>query len=94
MADSKPPAPRGRDDRPRDDEAEQRRLTSAALGSGLQFVVSILVFLYAGQWLDRRFGTGSLFTLLGVLLGAGGAFYSLYRRLMAAQRPPDDRSVR
>ena len=55
-------------------------------GLGLQLLASILIFLYAGQWLDRRFGTKGIITVVSVLLGAGMAFYSLYRRLMADQR--------
>jgi ATP synthase protein I len=56
------------------------------VGLGIQFALSILLFLYLGQWLDRRVGTNGLFTLLGVFLGAGAAFYSMYRKLMADQR--------
>jgi len=54
-------------------------------GVGLQFAVSIIVFLYLGQWLDRRLGTAPWFLLVGVFLGAGASFYSMYRKLMAAQ---------
>lgn len=55
-------------------------------GIGLQFALSILVFLYLGQWVDRKLGTKSIFMLLGVLVGFGAAFYSIYRSLMADQR--------
>ncbi len=55
-------------------------------GLGLQFALSILLFLYAGQWLDRRAGTRGLFAVLGAFLGFGAAFYSIYRSLMADQR--------
>jgi len=54
-------------------------------GVGLQFAVSILVFLYAGQWLDRKLGTAPWLLMGGVFLGAGASFYSMYRKLMAAQ---------
>jgi ATP synthase protein I len=54
-------------------------------GVGLQFAVSIIVFLYLGQWLDRKLGTAPWFLLVGVFLGAGASFYSMYRKLMAAQ---------
>lgn len=54
-------------------------------GLGLQFAVSILVFLYAGQWLDRRLGTEPWFMIAGVFTGAGASFYSMYRKLMAIQ---------
>ena len=57
----------------------------AYAGFGLQFVIALLVFVYLGQWLDRKLGTEPLFLLLGVFVGAGGAFYSMYRKLMAAQ---------
>jgi F0F1-type ATP synthase assembly protein I len=53
-------------------------------GVGLQFAVSILVFLYLGQWLDRKLGTAPWLLIIGVFLGAGASFYSMYRKLMAA----------
>ena len=54
-------------------------------GLGLQFALSIIVFLYAGQWLDRKLGTAPWLLIIGVFTGAGAAFYSMYRKLMAAQ---------
>ena len=56
---------------------------------GLQFVVALLVFLYIGQWVDRKLGTAPWFLIIGVFIGAGGAFYSMYRSLMAAQKRED-----
>ena len=58
-------------------------------GAGLQFAVSILVFVFVGQWLDRRLGTTPWCLMGGVFLGAGGGFYSMYRKLMAAQDRED-----
>lgn len=55
-------------------------------GIGLQFALSIVLFLYLGQWVDRQLGTKSIFMLLGVMVGFGAAFYSIYRSLMADQR--------
>ena len=54
----------------------------AYMGLGLQFAISILVFAFLGQWADRRFGTDPWLLLIGVFLGGGGSFYSIYRRLM------------
>ena len=54
-------------------------------GLGLQFAISILVFLWLGQWLDRKLGTGPILLIVCVFLGAGAAFYSIYRKLMAIQ---------
>ena len=84
-----------RPDEPRPDpvarlrsEGQGRSLGAAGRysGLGLQFAGSILLFLYAGQWLDRRLGTEPLFLYVGVFAGAGGAFYSMYRSLMADQQ--------
>jgi F0F1-type ATP synthase assembly protein I len=58
-------------------------------GLGLQFAASILVFLYAGQWLDTRLGTAPWLMILGVFTGAGASFYSMYRKLMAIQERED-----
>ena len=63
-------------------------------GLGLQFALSILLFLYLGQWLDRRIGTNGVFALLGAFLGFGAAFYSIYRSLMADQRREEEAEAR
>jgi ATP synthase protein I len=55
-------------------------------GLGMQFAAAIIVFLLLGQWADRRLGTDPLFLYVGVFTGAGAAFYSMYRGLMADQR--------
>ncbi len=61
------------------------------LGVGLQFALSIVFFVYLGQWLDRRLGTEPWMLLLGLLLGAGGSFYGIYRKLMADLRREEER---
>ena len=38
--------------------------------------------LYAGNWVDQKLGTSPLFLILGVFVGAGASFYSMYQRLM------------
>ncbi len=63
-------------------------------GIGIQFAVAVVVFLFAGQWLDRRLGTSPIFLMLGVFVGAGAAFYSMYRKLMADQMAEEARKKR
>jgi ATP synthase protein I len=58
-------------------------------GLGLQFAASILGGLYAGQWLDKKLGSAPWLLIMGVFLGAGLSFYSMYRKLMAAQARED-----
>ncbi len=50
-------------------------------GLGVQLAASILVFVFLGQWLDRKAGTSGLFTILGAFLGFGGTMYALIRSL-------------
>jgi F0F1-type ATP synthase assembly protein I len=59
-------------------------------GVGLQFAFTIIVFLFAGQWVDNRVGTNGLFTIVGVFVGAVAAFYSMYRKISAAQKQDDE----
>jgi F0F1-type ATP synthase assembly protein I len=59
-------------------------------GVGIQFAFAIIVFLYAGQWVDDRLGTNGLFTIAGVFIGAGAAFYNMYRKISAAQKQDDE----
>jgi F0F1-type ATP synthase assembly protein I len=64
----------------------------ALAGLGMQFFVSIMLFVYAGTWLDRRLDTSPLFVLGGLFVGGGGTFYASYRRLMkpTSSRVTDD----
>jgi ATP synthase protein I len=52
------------------------------MGVGLQFAASIIVFLFAGRWLDSRLGTEPWLLILGVMVGASAGFYAMYRRLV------------
>jgi F0F1-type ATP synthase assembly protein I len=55
-------------------------------GLGVQLAASILIFVFLGQWLDRKAGTGGLFTILGAFLGFGGTMYGLIRSLNRGDR--------
>jgi ATP synthase protein I len=50
-------------------------------GLGLQLAVSLLVFVWIGQWADRKLGTGGLLTILSALVGFGGTMFSVIRSL-------------
>ena len=61
-------------------------------GLGWYVVVCILVGVLGGLWLDRRLGILPLFTLLGVLVGSGVAFWGIYRMVMPLMREKRDDS--
>ncbi len=47
-------------------------------GIGIELVVIILVFLFLGLWLDDKFNTKFIFTLILTILGFVGGFYNFY----------------
>lgn len=49
--------------------------------AGLQFGLTILVFVGAGWWLDRKLGTSPWLLLALTMVGFFGALYSLVRRM-------------
>ena len=83
------------DDEKRSQPSPNKGLSGADFaGLGMQFAVAIIVFLFAGQWLDNRLGINGLFTIIGVFLGAAAAFYNMYRKVTAAQKMDDEERIR
>ena len=79
------------EDEKRPEPSSKKSLSGADFaGVGVQFAVAIVAFLFVGQWLDKRVGTNGLFTLAGVFVGGGAAFYNMYRKISAAQRQDDE----
>ncbi len=52
---------------------------------GLTYGAAVALYALGGWWLDRRLGTLPWFTLLGVILGAGGGFLWVYREVARAE---------
>jgi len=53
---------------------------------GLRFAGGIVVFMFAGLFLDRKLGTIPLFLLIGTIGGAVLGFLSIYRELTAEEK--------
>ena len=68
-----------------DVESDMKHLSGVAF----QFALSLLAFGFIGQWLDKRLGTAPWLLIIGVFVGGGLSFYSMYRKLMAAQARDD-----
>lgn len=78
------------EDGKRSQQSQNKGLSGADFaGVGMQFALAIIIFLFAGQWLDKRLGTNGLFTIAGVFVGATAAFYNMYRKISAAQKEDD-----
>lgn len=53
-------------------------------GHGLTIALSTALFAWAGVWVDERLHTAPLFVTVGVFVGFGAAFYSMYRDVVQA----------
>jgi F0F1-type ATP synthase assembly protein I len=62
---------------------------------GIQFVLSIAVGAWGGNWLDEQFDTTPLLLIVGVLLGATAAYRDLAKlaRDHDALESNDDESI-
>ena len=79
------------DDEKRPQQSSRKGLSGADFaGLGVQFALAIVVFLFIGQWIDKRAGTNGLFAIIGMFFGAGGSFYLMYRKISAAQKLDDE----
>ena len=59
---------------------------SAYAGAGFQFAFALLLFFFIGRWADGRLGTAPWLMIVGMIVGGSAGFYSMYTKLMAAQR--------
>ena len=75
--------------RPDDGDGDQRKPLSSGsefAGLGLQMGAVLIAGAWLGYWLDSKLGTDPWLTILFVFLGAGAAFYSLYRKVIGGGR--------
>jgi len=65
------------------DPSPRKPLSSGAefAGVGLQLGATIALSAWLGYWLDQKLGTLPWLTILMVFVGAGAAFYHVYRRV-------------
>jgi len=59
---------------------------TAAINLATSVGAVIGIGLFGGKWLDARFDTGNLYTILGFMLGAASAMKMLWDNLMKDSR--------
>ena len=62
------------------------RQVGSYLGIGIEFVVAILLCLFAGRWLDGKLGTEPILMLVGAFAGMAIGFYSFVRTVLRLQK--------
>ena len=65
-----------------EDDAKRAQSPLALAGLGVQFAVVLLVFVYAGNWVDRRLSSSPVALLVFLFVGGGGTFFLKVRQLM------------
>jgi len=60
------------------------------VGVGWYLALSLLAGILGGHWLDNRFSTLPIFTLIGLIGGSVLAFYGAYRMVKPLVGPDDD----
>ncbi|MBP6965006.1 MAG: AtpZ/AtpI family protein [Armatimonadetes bacterium] len=63
----------------RDDDRRYMKDLGTASAVGIVIVVSVLIGLLLGRWLDRVFGTYPWLTLIFTFIGAAAGFIEMYR---------------
>jgi F0F1-type ATP synthase assembly protein I len=64
----------------------------AYVGLGIEMAVTIVVFMYAGYWLDAWLETAPWLFTVGALLGVTVAFYSFFRRVLPIRNDPSGKA--
>lgn len=55
----------------------------------LELVLTVVIFVLLGRYLDSQFDTGYVLTIIGTVIGASGAFASAYYRYMEISKKQD-----
>lgn len=66
-------------------ERRSGQVIFAHITIGLQLAITILIFVYGGNWLDARFNKSPLFLIIGTVLGMCIGFYHLLKDLQGEE---------
>jgi F0F1-type ATP synthase assembly protein I len=61
---------------------------------GLEIALSVVVGLFGGQWLDKRFHTHGVLTWVGFAYGLAAAGRAIYRAMRKANREAEEAEQR
>ncbi len=74
----------GSDERNREDSLKGFRIGSLLFSASLQLAAAVLLFFFAGRWLDEKFGTDPWLKTIGALIGAAGGMVKLIKSAIDA----------
>lgn len=53
---------------------------------GMNMVLSILLFLALGLWLEKKLKLGGVAIIIGIIIGVLGGFYNSYKAILALDK--------
>jgi len=56
------------------------------LGLGTQLAATIVIMVFIGKWLDGKFNTGSLYTLICAFIGGGAGLYNFIKTVLDIEK--------
>lgn len=56
---------------------------------GMQLAIAVVAFFFAGRWLDEKFGTTPLLTLIGAGIGIAGGLVKFFRTATSLGKQAD-----
>ena len=68
-----------------DNERGSGRVVFAHITIGIQLAITILIFVFAGNWLDVRFNKSPLFLIIATAIGMAIGFYHLLKDLQGEE---------
>ena len=69
---------------------EAMRVMGPYITLGIQFVLIILICVYAGHWADGKFDTAPILTLVGGLFGIAAGFYQFLKEVLGWDKKDGD----
>ena len=49
---------------------------------GLTIIFTLLIALFIGRYLDKKFSLNGIFTIFFIFIGIGAGFYSVYKQII------------
>ncbi len=56
------------------------------LGLGVQLAATIVLMVFLGKWLDEKFNTGNVLTLVCAFIGGGAGIYNFIRAVLDLEK--------
>ncbi|MDP6038420.1 MAG: AtpZ/AtpI family protein [Candidatus Latescibacteria bacterium] len=79
-----------KDDKKASSVGDAYRAVGPYLTLGIQLVITILLCLFAGRWVDGKFDSSPVFTLVGGLFGIAAGFYHFFKEVLRVDHKAGD----